>query len=57
MGASVSYHARWSSVWSRSEYNVMQHDVEGVYNVVFVVTLIVYIGENCTLHSLIYMWL
>ena len=44
-------------MWSRSEYNAMQHHVEGVYNVVFVVTLIVYIGENCTLHSLIYMWL
>ena len=41
MGASVSCHARWSLVWSRSEYNIVENDVEGVYNVVFVVTLIV----------------
>ena len=54
MGASVSCHARWSSVWSRLEYNIVENDVEGVYNVVFVITLIVYIDENYTLHSLVY---
>ena len=32
----------------------MENDVEGVSNVVFVVTLIVYIGGNCTIHSLVY---
>ena len=32
----------------------MEHDVEGMNNVVFVVTLIVYIDGNCTLPSLIY---
>ena len=57
MGASVSYHARWSSVWSHSGCNVVENIIEGMNNVVFVVALIVYIIGNCTLHSLIYMWL
>ena len=55
MGASVSYYARWSSVWSHSGCNVVENIIEGMDNVVFVVTLIMYIGGNCTLHSLIYM--
>ena len=55
MGASVSCHARWSSVWSRSGYNIIENDVGGMYNAVYVVKIIVYIDcVNCILHSLFY---
>ena len=53
--ASISCHARWSSVWSCSRYNIRENDVVGMYNAVYVVKIIVYIDcGNCTLHSLVY---
>ena len=56
MGASVSCYA--CLVWcGRPEYNAVYNAIGGMYNVVSVVILIVYVDENGTLHSLYIMWL